>query len=77
MQFERRPHRALIRLRVPHDFVETFDPAVERVRAIVCHERVLLAVQSKFAFGNAVAIAANQAAEVGCLFDVFRQGIVA
>src|SRR6185369_11559362 len=52
----------------PDDFVETFETAVQRVLAVIDRELVLNAVESEAAFSDAIAVAANECAEVWVSF---------
>ncbi len=56
---------ALNGTRLPDDFVEPFESAVQRVGAVVGGERVGFALKGEPALGDAIAVPADQGAEIG------------
>ena len=52
-------------LRLPNSFIKAFHAAVQGIRVIVGGQRVRHAVQSEMALGDAIAVAADQRAEIG------------
>ena len=56
--------------RRPHDLIETFQTAVQAVRAVVLRQLVLSTVQRKSPFRDSIAVAANQCAEKGIVPQV-------
>ena len=69
--------RTLERCRVPDHLVEALETAVEVIGTVVLRQRVGLAVQRESASGDAVAISADDGAEVRRRPQVVRQGVVA
>src|SRR3712207_9465017 len=72
------PYTTLFRsLRGPHHLVEALETAVQVVHAVVRRQGVWLAIECEPAPGDAVAIAADQRAEIRGLLQVARQRVVA
>ena len=63
-----RSGRRLHLVRGPDDFIEAFDAAVQMVLTVVRGELVFDAVEREATFGNAVAVAADDRAEVRIVF---------
>src|SRR5437867_9230911 len=64
-------------LRLPDDFVESLEPAVQGIIAVVLRERILPAVQGETAFPDSVAVAPNDRAEEGAVFQIAIKSLVA
>lgn len=62
---------------VPDFFIEALFATVEMVGFVVGGEGVFLAIEGEFSFGDAVRVAAGDAAEVGAFFAVFVESIEA
>ena len=63
-QFHRRAIRDFQYSRLPHNFVEAFEAAVEVILAVVDRQLVCDAVECEAAFGDAIAIATDNRANV-------------
>src|SRR5207247_2115516 len=61
----------------PHGFVESLDPAVKMIPAIVDWQGILDAVQDKSSARNAIRMTSDQRAEVSRTIQISFQGIVA
>lgn len=61
LQYERIAESVLLGRCSPHDFVEAFFPAMQSIRAVVCRQRILFAIERKLAFGNAIGHASRDA----------------
>src|SRR5437763_14920800 len=54
----------------PHNFIESFDAAVQVIFAVVDGQRVLATVEREAAFGDAIPITADDRAEVRVAFQI-------
>lgn len=78
-KFEPVPIIASDGMRLPHNFVESYDPAVKMIRLVVNGKRIGFAVERKFSLGDAVAISADNGTEVRFVYsvDIVFQPVVA
>ena len=76
MEFQGCGARSGANFRFPDDLIEALDAAMQRVRAVIGRERILLAVQRELTFCDTVAIAPHERAEVWRLLQIAIQVVV-
>lgn len=76
-QFQGRAFAGGDGLGVPEDLVEAFQAAVQGIDAVVNSAGVFLAVEGVLAFGDAVAEASDESAEIGAFLEVASQIVIA
>ena len=64
-------------LALPNHFVETLEAAVQGVGIVIGRQLISDAIQGELPLGNAIAIPANQRAEIGAVGQITVQIVVA